>query len=108
MFIASITIIIIYVDDVMIFCRTQEQIKDINTGLKSEYSIKNFGELKHCLDIKIYCKRSENLIMMNQQAYIRRLAEKFGLQNARCSHASGQQIKAGQDIRRVCAEVSLP
>ena len=39
--------------------------------------------------------------MMNQQAYIRRLAEKIRLQKMQeCSHACGQQFEFGQDIRQ--------
>ena len=71
--------IFIYVDDLMMFCKTKEQVEDIKIGLNREFSIKDLGELKYCLGIEIHRKRSEKMIMMNQQAYIRRLAEKFGL-----------------------------
>ena len=80
------SIIVIYVDDLMMFCKTKEQIEDIKIGLKQEFSIKELGDLKYCLGIEIYRKRSEKIIMINQQAYIRRLADKFGVQKCKDVH----------------------
>ena len=70
----------------MIFCKTKKQIEDIKNKVKSEFSIQDLEELKYCLGIEIHRKRSKRLIMIHQQAYIRRLAEKFGLQKFKDVH----------------------
>ena len=72
------SIIVIYVDDVILFCKSKKQIEDIKNK-QSVFSIKDLRNLKYFLGIKIHRKCIENLAMMNQQAYIRRLAEKIGL-----------------------------
>uniref|UniRef100_A0AAV1U4S9 Reverse transcriptase Ty1/copia-type domain-containing protein n=1 Tax=Peronospora matthiolae TaxID=2874970 RepID=A0AAV1U4S9_9STRA len=45
------SLVIIHVDDLMLFARTQEHIDDIKRALKIEFSIKELGELKYCLGI---------------------------------------------------------
>ncbi|POM77343.1 RxLR effector candidate protein [Phytophthora palmivora] len=71
------SIVIVYVDDLMIFSRTKDDIAEIKEALRSEFSIKELGDLKYCLGIEIHRKRE--MIVMNQRAYIKRLAEKFGV-----------------------------
>ena len=80
------SILVIYVDDLMIFCKTKEHIADIKIELKKDFSIKELGDLKYCLGIEIHRKRNEKMIMTNQQAYIRRIAEKFGVQYCKDVH----------------------
>ena len=59
------SIIVIYVDDVMMFCKTKAHIVDIKIGLKRDFSIKELGDLKYCLGIEIHRKRNEKTILMN-------------------------------------------
>ena len=80
------SIIVIYVDDLMIFCKTKEQVVDIKNAIKEEFSIKDLGDLTYCLGIEIHRKRDERIIKMNQRAYIKRLAEKFGVDNCKDVH----------------------
>lgn len=74
------SIIVIYLYDLMLFCNTKEDIKMIKSALKSEYSIKELGDLKFCLGMELYRNHNDRLIKMNQSAYIKRLAEKFGVE----------------------------
>ena len=43
------SIIVIYVDDLMLFGKTKEHIKDIKSALKLEFSIKELGDLEYCV-----------------------------------------------------------
>ena len=65
---------IIHVDDLMLFARTQEHIDDM--ALKTAFSIKKIGELKYCLGIELTRDRKIKSISINQRAYIRCLAER--------------------------------
>ena len=56
---------IIQVDELMLFARTQEHIDDIKRALKTEFSIKDLGELKYCLGIELTRDRKSNSISMN-------------------------------------------
>ena len=39
------SVIVIYVDDLMLFCKTKEHIEGIKNVLKEEFSIKDLGNL---------------------------------------------------------------
>ena len=78
--------VIVHVDDLMIFARTQDDINTIKRGLMTEFSIKELGELKYCLGIEISRNRASKIIRMNQHAYIRRLSEKFGVDKCKTVH----------------------
>lgn len=80
------SIIAIYVDDFMLFSKTKAQIQKIKCALKSEFSIKELGDLKHCLGIEIHRQRDRKVILINQRAYIQRLAEKFGVDKCKDVH----------------------
>ena len=74
-------IIVIYVDDLMMFCKMKGHTASIKNSLKEELSIEDLGDLKYCLGMKIHRKREDGSIKMNQKAYIKRLSEKFSVEN---------------------------
>uniref|UniRef100_H3GT68 Reverse transcriptase Ty1/copia-type domain-containing protein n=2 Tax=Phytophthora ramorum TaxID=164328 RepID=H3GT68_PHYRM len=67
---SKFSIIIVYVDDLMIFSRTKAEIGEIKKALKREFSIKELGELKYCLGIEIHRNRDDKTIVMNQRAMV--------------------------------------
>ena len=77
------SIIVIYVDDLMIFCKTKEHITSIKSLLKEAFSIKDIGDLKYCLGIEIHRDHVDGMIKKNQKAYIKRLPDKFGVENCK-------------------------
>uniref|UniRef100_A0AAV1TIP8 Polyprotein n=1 Tax=Peronospora matthiolae TaxID=2874970 RepID=A0AAV1TIP8_9STRA len=95
------SIIVIYLDDLMIFCKTKEHIASIKNSLMEDFSIKDLGDLKYCLGIEIHRKREDGTIKMNQKAYIKRLSEKFGVENCKDMHtpadSNSKLIKMGQE-----------
>ncbi|KAE9016351.1 Retrovirus-related Pol polyprotein from transposon TNT 1-94 [Phytophthora fragariae] len=80
------SIAVVYVDNLMLFSKSKAHIESIKRALKDEFSIKELGELKYCLGIEIRRKREEKIIVMNQRAYIKRLAVKFGVDNCKDVH----------------------
>uniref|UniRef100_A0AAV1V3K5 Integrase catalytic domain-containing protein n=1 Tax=Peronospora matthiolae TaxID=2874970 RepID=A0AAV1V3K5_9STRA len=95
------SLVIIHVDDLMLFARTQEHIDDIKRALKTEFSIKELGELKYCLGIELTRDRKSKSIRMNQRAYIKRLTEKFGVDQCKDVHTPSNEseklTKLGDD-----------
>ncbi|KAH7472327.1 Retrovirus-related Pol polyprotein from transposon TNT 1-94 [Phytophthora ramorum] len=98
---SKFSIIIVYVDDLMIFSRTKAEIGEIKKALKREFSIKELGELKYCLGIEIHRNRDDKTIVMNQRAYIQRLAEKFGVEKCKAVHtpadSNSKLVKPSED-----------
>ncbi|POM68330.1 Integrase catalytic core protein [Phytophthora palmivora] len=97
---STYSIVIVYVDDLMIFSRTKDDIAEIKEALRSEFSIKELGDLKYCLGIEIHRKR-EKMIVMNQRAYIKRLAEKSGVDKCKDIYtpadSSAKLMKSSED-----------
>ncbi|GMF41846.1 unnamed protein product [Phytophthora lilii] len=61
------SIVVIYVDDLMLFSKCKDQIDGIKQALKTALSIKELGELKYCLGIDIHRMRDDRVIVMNQR-----------------------------------------
>ena len=77
------SVIVIYVDDLMLFCKTKEHIEGIKNTLKEEFSIKDLGDLKYCLGIEIHRKREDPVIKMKQKACISDFRRGSALRTAR-------------------------
>jgi Reverse transcriptase (RNA-dependent DNA polymerase) len=74
-----ITIILVYIDDIIIIGNNQNQIKEIKAQLKSKFGIKNLGYLKYFLGIEI--AYSQKSLFLSQIKYIIDLwkeTKKFG------------------------------
>ena len=56
------SLLIIYADDLMLFARTHEHVDETKRVLKSEFSIKELGELTYCLGIELQCDQATNAI----------------------------------------------
>ena len=54
-------------------------------------SIKELGELKYCLGIELTRDREKKSISMNQRAYIKRLAEHFGVDQCNDVHTPSNE-----------------
>lgn len=75
--------ILLYVDDMLVACSNQEEYEEISTLLGREFNLTELGEVHSYLGIEI--KKRGNNYYLNQTAYIRQLAERFGMQEAKCS-----------------------
>lgn len=95
------SIFVVYVDDLMLFSKTNAHIASIKEALRREFSIKELGELKYCLGIEIHREREEKTIVMNQRAYAKRLAEKFGVDKCKDVHtpadSNSKLVKPSED-----------
>ena len=88
---AEFILLVIHVDDLMLFAQTQEHSDEIKRVFKTEFSIKELGELKYCLGIELTRDRKEKSISMNQRAYIKRLAEQFDVNQCKDVHTPSNE-----------------
>lgn len=79
----SYTYVLLYVDDMLVVCRTEEEFKAIHQALRQHFNVTALGDVKHFLGIEI--ERDGNGFQLNQERYILKLAERFGLENAKPS-----------------------
>ena len=70
-----LTIIVLYVDDLIIASDSKQEIAELELDLKREYKIKELGSLNFYLGIKI--KRDDTNIVLSQEAYRHKVLTKF-------------------------------
>jgi Reverse transcriptase (RNA-dependent DNA polymerase) len=77
----KITVLIIYVDDMIITGDDHVEIKELETRLSKEFEMKNLGGLKYFLGIEV--SRSKEGIFLSQRKYILDLLTEVGMINCK-------------------------
>ena len=76
----KLTIIAVYVDDLIIITSTEEEMNQIKVSLNKHFKMKDMGSLHFCLGVHI--KQSEEGLQLCQKRYIEKLLQRYGLQDA--------------------------
>jgi hypothetical protein len=76
-------LLILYVDDIIMFSRNIKRIKEIIEGLKAKFGVTELGEPKYCLGIEIIRNRETKTLFLSQQGYIARIAEDHGMEKCK-------------------------
>lgn len=77
----SMTILIIWVDDIIIASNCQENLVNVKANLSKRFKMKDLGKLSYFLGIDFVCK--DDSIEMNQTKYIEKMLLKFAMQDAK-------------------------
>lgn len=77
----SLLVLLIYVDDLMITRNNEEMIIELKNLLNHKFKMKDLGELKYFLGLKVL--RSREGIVLNQRKYALELIEDVGLGGAK-------------------------
>ncbi|KAI3635902.1 hypothetical protein MIR68_006540 [Amoeboaphelidium protococcarum] len=75
----QLSIIVLYVDDVLIVCKSREEMDVIKVELSSKFDMKDLGKLEHIVGIRIRRDRIKKLISLDQSAYLERVLDRFGM-----------------------------
>lgn len=75
------TLILIYVDDILISSPSSELMYEIIRKLSTKFEVKNLGDVDFCLGMEF--KRHEDEFSINQRRYILELLERFGMSDAK-------------------------
>jgi hypothetical protein len=73
----KVTVLIIYVDDMIITGDDREEISRLQKHLVTKFEMKNLGGLKYFLGIEV--ARSEQGIFLSQRKYVLDLLSKIGM-----------------------------
>ena len=73
----NLTIILVWVDDLIIPCNSQELAEEIKKNLCSKFNMKDLGELSSFLGISF--KITEDFISVNQSHYLKVVLKRFNL-----------------------------
>lgn len=76
----DVCIVAVYVDDIIIACKSVERIRDIKSSLSSRYKMKDLGELSYFLGVNVI--QNCGNIFINQAQYSKSILEKYQFNNA--------------------------
>ena len=96
----QISIILLWVDDILIASKTEAHLTQIKTRLNSRFKMTGLGKLSRFLGIQFKCKN--NTTAMNQSRYIKKILSKFSM--ADCKPCS---TPCEMDIMKKSDEVNL-
>ena len=80
---ADLTIVAVYVDDLIAIAKTPETIKKIKESFAAHFKIKDLGKLHYCLGISIQHDEEKGSLWMDQRQYIQSLLKRYGLSQAK-------------------------
>ncbi len=70
----------VYVDDIVVVCKSDERLKQIKSCLCRKFSVKDLGKLHHFLGIRVI---QDDMIWIGQPVYVDNLLNKLGMQDAK-------------------------
>lgn len=79
----TVTIIAVYVDDLVICSETQEWIEHFNKALGKKFNISENGEIKYVLGIKVDYNREARTLELTQETFIEDLLCECGMTDAK-------------------------
>nr|GEU51841.1 hypothetical protein [Tanacetum cinerariifolium] len=80
---SNITLLILYVDDILIMGNNIPMLQSVKTFLGKCFSMKDLGEATYILGIKIYRDRSKRLIGLCQSTYIEKILKRYCMENSK-------------------------
>jgi Reverse transcriptase (RNA-dependent DNA polymerase). len=73
--------VLIYVDDVLIFCNNEHRIMELKNKFQNTFKMKNLGIISKYLGMQI--TRDENSLKINQTQYIQNMLKKFNMSDCK-------------------------
>ena len=92
----------LYVDDILIAGNDKDFVMDVKAWLSSSFEMKDMGEAAYILGVKISRDRSKRLLSLSQETYIKKVLERFGMQN--CKSIDTPVCKGDTLSQRQCPE----
>lgn len=88
---SSITIIAVYVDDFFIFSNSNDEIIFVKEHLSKNFKIKDLGQVKQCLGMRVRINENKSEILLDQEQYISQVLERFNMND--CKSVSTPMVK---------------
>src|ERR1044072_5206600 len=79
----SFVILLLDVDDILIASNNVEWVMRVKAELNKEFEIKDLGAASRILGIDIRRDRKQSRLCLSQEAYLRKILEKFGMSNSK-------------------------
>ncbi|KAL9263458.1 Retrovirus-related Pol polyprotein from transposon TNT 1-94-like protein [Drosera capensis] len=73
----------LYVDDMLLACRSMEKINMVKRALATQFSMKDLGATKQILGMKIIRDRKERKLWLSHEEYIKKVLKRFNMEQAK-------------------------
>ena len=73
----------VYVNDIILAANNEKQLKQVKEDLSNKFDIKDLGELKYFLGIKVEQNKESGSIWIGQPAYTENLLKRLGMQDSK-------------------------
>ena len=73
----------VYVDDLILVARNEKQLNQVKEKLSNKFDIKDLGELKYFLGMKVEQNKETRSIWIGQPAYTENLLKRLGMQDSK-------------------------
>jgi len=77
----TLVYILIYVDDLIIACKSEKEIAKLKVQLNAQFKMKDLGLLHWCLGLKI--EQKDDSIKVSQRLYVDKVLERFKMSNCK-------------------------
>ncbi|GJV04566.1 retrovirus-related pol polyprotein from transposon TNT 1-94 [Tanacetum coccineum] len=75
--------LLLYVDDMMIACKSKAEIGPTKSSLKREFNMKELGEAKKILGMEIVRDQSRNILTVSQSGYVSKILNNLRIDNGK-------------------------
>ncbi|GJR28668.1 retrovirus-related pol polyprotein from transposon TNT 1-94 [Tanacetum coccineum] len=75
--------LLLYVDDMMIACKSKAEIRSTKFLLKKEFNMNELGEAKKILGMEIVRDQSRKILMVSQSGYVSKILNNFRMDNGK-------------------------
>ncbi|GJV17432.1 retrotransposon protein, putative, ty1-copia subclass [Tanacetum coccineum] len=75
--------LLLYVDDMLISCKSKAEIGSTKSLLKKEFDMKELGEAKKILGMEIIRDRSHKILRVSQSGYVSKILNNFRIDNGK-------------------------
>ena len=73
----------VYVNDIILAAKNEKQLKQVKENPSNKFDIKDLGELKYFLGIKVEQNKESGSVWIGQPAYIENLLKRLGMQDSK-------------------------
>lgn len=78
-----LTIVTVYVDDFFIFSNDKVETDVLKRELGQRFRLKDLGQLKHCLGMRVHIDKNKEFITLDQEQYIDNILKRFNMTDCR-------------------------
>ena len=76
-------IIAVYVDDIIFACKCNRMMKKVKDSLSQQFKVKDLGELKYFLGVKVVQDPSKDQVWIGQPAYVENILKTFCMEDCK-------------------------